>query len=238
MHGRGQRFYTWVSSVLTIGALLLLAGCSASTPALSTGMATPTRVLATSTPTRPTVPAGTVLYSTDWSHGVANWTVQSGLTASAHKGNMHLDCSGSGSFLANYRSVTANYAVEVPIQVVSVSGNAGSFGLLAQQESGKDGYMANVAAMEKVDPFHGQIQAYIEPPAVASEFSSVADYFPGTKWLTYRVEIRGNQVSFLVNSLLHDQVTSTQTANLSNGPLGIMCGYDVLNLGPLKITAL
>jgi hypothetical protein len=224
---------------LTIVLLLALAGCSSGASPTSGGGATTVPSPQPSVqPTTRTVPTGTVLYRTDWENGLSGWTKQSDLQWQARKGQLHLVCGKNQEIFTQYRPTVTNYAVEVSFQVISVPRSGGNFGFVGQQVSGKAGFAANVSSLEHLNPFHGQIQAYINPPENASEQSIPADFFPGTQTITYRIEVQGNVLSFFMNGVRHAQVESTETSVLTNGPLGLNCGDTVLNIGTLTITAL
>lgn len=237
---RRGRGYSWRSIVVTLAMLGLLfacAGCSSGAPQGSTGTVTPTPVPTTPTPTVQSVPAGTVLYHTDWSQGVSGWKVPGSMATKASRGRLQVTCGANATMFANYRPAVANYAIEVSIQIVNVPGNGGTFNLVGQQSPGGDGFVAGTASLEKKFPFHGQIDTYVDPSEHSTTFYD-ADYSPGTNRVTYRVEVQNGVVSLFVNGARHGQAASTVTNNLTTGPLGISCGGIVLNLGPLTITAL
>lgn len=228
--------YVWrgiAGVMLLLGLLIAFAGCSAG----ATGAATPTPVPLTPTPTKQSVPAGAVLYHTDWSQGVSGWKVPGSIATKVSKDKLQVTCSDNATMFTDYRPAVANYAIEVPIQIVNVPGNGGTFNLVGQQRPGSDGFVAGTASLEKKFPFHGQIDTYVDPSSHSTTFYD-ADYSPGTQWVTYGVEVQNGVVTLLVNGTRHGQAASTVTNDLTTGPLGISCGGIVLNLGPLTITAL
>src|SRR5438874_809824 len=113
----GQTVARRLLSVLLITFLLLLVACSGSAP--STPSVSPTATI----PSTPTIPAGTVLYQADWSHGLAGWQVTGGWKA-LH-GYLQSDGSNTLSLTPTYRPAVPNYAVEVRVQVVSVVNDGG-----------------------------------------------------------------------------------------------------------------
>lgn len=237
--GYWSRTRTWrdLSNLLVLlCALLVLASCSSGNPARQTGAASPTPVPPTATAT-PAVPSGTVLYHTDWSQGLADWSVPGAMNAHASKGQLRLTCDKLATMFLAYRPTVANFALEVPMQIVNSPAGAGTFSLIGQQSSDKDGYLGGAASLEKKFPFHGQFDAFVQPTGDSSLFYT-ADFSPGTNWYTYRIEIQQGVFSFYVNGIRHGQATSTRTNDLSTGPLGISCGYLTLNIGALTITAL
>lgn len=235
--GFGYLWRSICSAIAILGLLFAFAGCSSGTTQGSTGAVTPTLAPPTPTPTKQAVPSGTVLYHTDWSQGVSDWKVPGQIATKTSKGKLQVTCSDYAIMFANYRPIVANYALEVPIQIVNVPSNGGTFNLVGQQSPGKDGFVAGTASLEKKFPFHGQIDAYVDPNSHSTTFYT-ADYSPGTNWVTYRIEVQNGVLSLYVNGTRHGQAASTATNDLTTGPLGISCGGIVLNIGPLTITAL
>lgn len=220
----------------TVCLLLILAGCSSGTTSTQTGTPTLALPTPTSTPT-PAVPSGTVLYHTDWSKGLSGWKVPSQIKTQTSKGHLHLACGDNASMIANYQPATANYALEVTVQIVNVPINGGTFSLRGQKGPGKDGYSGGLASLEKKFPFHGQFTTFVDPPESSTAYYT-ADDSPGASVVTYRVEIQNGVFSFFVNGVRHGQAASIKTDDLSHGPLSLNCGDIVLNVGPLTITAL
>lgn len=236
--GRGYFWRGIAGAMMILGLLFAFAGCSSGTPQGSTSAVTPTLAAPTPTPTKQSVPAGTVLYHTDWSQGVAGWKMPGSMAAKASKGKLQVTCGDNATMFANYRPAVADYAIEVPIQIMSVaSSGGGTFNLIGQQSPGSDGFVAGTASLEKKFPFHGQIDTYVDPSEHSTTFYN-ADYSPGTNQVIYRVEVQNGVVSLFVNGARHGQAASTVTNDLTTGPLGLSCGNIVLNIGPLTITAL
>ncbi len=227
---------------LLVCLIVLLAACSgAPTPPSSPAKGTSSSPRPQSTPTA-TVAPGTVLYQADWSHGLAGWKGPSGW--SVVQGDLQADSNDLISITAPYQPTVANYAVEARLQVVRLlHPEGGSFSLFASQVPGKDGYQAGVSRLMGPGPrpngSNPQLQIYIEPfGAMAPGSFHPNDNDPGTQWHTYRVEVRGNAASLFVDGNGFTTVSSTQTATLSNGPLGISCGMIVLRVSSFRILAL
>lgn len=225
----------WPGMLVMLALLLTLAACSSGTPAHQASAPTPIST-PTLTPTQ-AVPGGTVLYHTDWSQGLAGWSVPGAMTAQASKGQLHLICGEQASMSLGYRPAVANYALEVPVQIVSIPHNGGTFALVDQRGPGKDGYVGGAADLAQKFPFHGQFTTYLEPLDDSSAYYT-ADFSPGTSWLTYRIEVQNGEFSFFLNGVRHGEATSNQNVPLADGPLGMNCAGAVLNLGPLTMTAL
>lgn len=234
--GRTRAWKDLSSLLIILCSLLVLAGCSSDNPSAQKRAASPTPVLPTATATS-AVPSGTVLYHTNWSQGLADWSVPGAMSAHASKGQLRLTCGKLATMFLAYRPVVADFALEVPIQIVDSPTGAGTFSLIGQQSSDKDGYLGGAASLEKKFPFHGQFDAFVQPIGDSS-IVYTADFSPGTNWYTYRIEIQHGTFTFYVNGIRHGQAISTRTDDLSNGPLGISCGYLALNIGALTITAL
>ena len=61
------------------------------------------------------------------------------------------------------------------------------------------------------------------------------DYEPGSGWHTYRVEVRGNEVSLLDNGTQVGSASSERTDTLSNGPIEFDSTLVILRMSNLRI---
>jgi hypothetical protein len=216
--------------------------CSAGAP--STGVppaaTVPTVVYASPTPT--TLPAGTVLYQADWSHGLAGWQGVQGWKVVQRQ--LETNSSGPLTLTIPYRPTVNNYAVEVRFQIVRLlQQNGGYFTIFASKAPGKDGYQAGVLNLEGSEPrpngAHPQAQVFIDPASsMASGSSLPIDYEPGFKWHTYRVEVQDNEARLLDNGVQIGRASSEQTDVLSNGPIGLSSDLVVLRISNICIMAL
>ncbi len=57
-------------------------------------------------------------------------------------------------------------------------------------------------------------------------------------WHTYRVEVKGNEVTFFIDGTAVSYADSTRTSILSNGPITLGSAMIELHIGILSITAL
>ena len=64
------------------------------------------------------------------------------------------------------------------------------------------------------------------------------DYEPGSAWHTYRLEVRGNEVSLLDDGTQIGSTSSQQTDVLSNGPIEFNCALVILRVSDLRILTL
>jgi hypothetical protein len=251
----GRQRYRWnrhCASRIHSGCFMFLLGClvillaaclagsaSPSSPAARNSSSTSRGP--TPTPTE-TVAPGTVLYQTDWSHGLDGWKVTGGW--SVVQGDLEGVCDDTTTITAPYMPDVTNYAVEARIQVVRLlQKNGGFYSIFASQVPGKDGYQAGVSRLVGPGPrpngSNPQLQIYIEPfGAMAPGSFQPSDNDPGTQWHTYRVDVQGNAATLVVDGVTTHSVSSTQTDLLSNGPLGLSCGMIVLRVSSFRILAL
>jgi hypothetical protein len=229
--------------VLFVGFLLFsLGACSAGTSSTTVSPQAPVPAAKHPSPTATPLPAGTVLYKADWSHGLAGWQGTHGWKVV--QGQLESDSSGSATFTIPYRPSVSDYAVEVRIQVVrSVPPHGGYFLISAPKSPGKDGYHAGVLGLEGSAPrpngAHPQSQVYLDPTGDISPGSGFPkDYEPGSGWHTYRVEVRGNEASLLDDGVQIGSASSQQTDVLSNGPFAFSSELVILRVSSLRILTL
>lgn len=219
---------------LVVSLMLLLAACSAGST-----LGGPTRQTHP-TPTPTTLPSGTLLYQSDWSHGLANWHASAGWKLT--HGFLQSDASNDSSLTSPYMPAVSNYAIEVRFQIVSVPVDGGYFVVTADRVQGKDGYSAGIANFLKPGP-HSEfanpaVQAYIIPIDSMDSSMVVSDYEPGFVVRTYRVEVQGAQVKFFVDDLRKSFATSSQTSILSNGPIRLKASKAIVRVFSVRMTAL
>jgi hypothetical protein len=229
---------------LLLCLLVLLAACtSAPTAPTAKSTSSTTGGKPTTTPT-PSVPAGTVLYQANWSHGLDGWKNTGGW--SVVQGMLQgISTNVNGiSITAPYIPKVANYAVEARIRVVRlIIQDGGFYSIFATQQPGADGYQAGVSSLLGPGPRpngdNPQLQIYIEPMGDMAPGSFLpSDNDPTTLWHTYRVEVQGNAATLFVDGVGTHTASSTVTNNLSTGPLGITCGLVVLQVSEFRIITL
>jgi hypothetical protein len=222
--------------------LFSLGACSASTSSTTVPPKTPVSTVRQLSPTPTPLPAGTVLFHADWSHGLAGWTGAQGWKVV--QGQLVSDSSGSATFTIPYRLSVTNYAVEIRIQIVrSVPPYGGYYAIVAPKLPGKDGYQAGVLDLKPPGPRpfgdHPLSQVYLDPYGDTEQGSGIPqDYEPGSGWHTYRVEVQGNEASLLDNGTQIGSTSSQQTDVLSNGPIEFNCSLVILRVSDVRILTL
>lgn len=227
---------------LVVFLLFSLGACSAGT---SSATVPPQATASPATHTSPTptpLPAGTVLYKADWSHGLAGWPGTHGWKLV--QGQLESDTSGSATFTIPYQLSVTDYAVEVRMQVVrALPPYGGRYEIVAPKEPGKDGYHAGVLDLKAAGPhpfgLHPQSKVSLDPYGDTAQGSGMPqDYEPGTGWHTYRVEVRGNEASLLDNGTQIGSASSEQTDVLSNGPIAFNSTLVILRVSDVRILTL
>lgn len=229
--------------VFIVGFLLFsLGACSAgssSTP-VTTQATADTGVLASPTPTR--LPAGTVLYQSDWTQGLGGWQGAQGWKVM--QGQLESDSSGSAAFTIPYQLTVSDYAVEIHLQIVRLLRQYGGyFSIFAPKAPGKDGYQAGASGLEEPGPrafgAHPQSHVFLDPGEDASPNSGIPqDYEPGFGWHMYRVEVQGNEARLLDNGVEIGSASSQKTDVLSNGPIGFTSELVILRVSSVRVLAL
>ena len=227
---------------LVVLLLFSLGACSAGTSSTTVPPQATVPAAKHSSPTPTPLPAGTVLYKADWSHGLAGWPGTQGWKVV--QGQLVSDSSGIATLTIPYRPTVSDYAVEVRIQIVrSVPPYGGYYEIVAPKLPGKDGYHAGVLDLKAPGPhpfgLHPQSNVYLDPYGDTARGSGIPqDYEPGTGWHTYRVEVRGNEASLLDNGTQLGSASSQHTDTLSHGPIEFDCTLVILRVNDLRILTL
>lgn len=228
--------------LLLIGLLPFSFGaCSAGIAAVPAAPTAPASTAKLLSPTPTSLPAGTVLYQADWSHGLTGW---SGRGWKVAQGQLLSDSSGTATFTIPYRPVVSDYAIEIRVQMIrSVPPYGGYYEIIAPKSPGRDGYQAGILDLKTPGPRpfgdHPQAQAFLVPSSDMSPGSGIPqDYEPGSEWHTYRVEVRDNEVRLLDNGTQIGRASSQQTAFLSNGPIEFSSALVILRVSNLRIVTL
>jgi hypothetical protein len=189
----------------------------------------------------PTPPAGSVLYQADWSQGLVGWQASEGWRVM----NGILQSYGGSklSITIPYEPTVPNYAIEFRLQIVNVPGSGDFLTLSADPAAGKDGYVATIFNLLKPGPrtsgLAPQLTTLIDPENhMDTEDAQVRDYDPGSVWKTYRVEVSGPHVVFIIDDARLSQAVSTKTDTLSQGPIRFLCGGVLLRISNFRIMAL
>jgi len=224
-------------SILMALALLTGTGCAGA----HTGAGT-----TASAPAPTAIPAGTMLFRSDWTHGVpSDWHLTRGWTL-AHS-ELQSSTADNLSLALPYQPPVPNYAVEFRVLVLSVPAAGGYFALTADPANGKDGYRAAVDDLlpqsTHVFALHPQINVTItpaDPPegATGQVTNQVLDFEHDWIWRTYRVEVLGNHATLWVDQHRMSYSWSANTQNLSTGPMRFECGLVALRVADFRVIAL
>lgn len=238
-HSKPRRTIPLRSSSYSLLFILLsvLAAC-ASGPSAST--ATPATTPAKPTPTKQA--AGVVLYQSNWSQGLKGWHASAGWKVNGN--TLQTDLGENRTLQIPYTPTIPDYSVEYRIQIVNVPKDGGYFMLNADPATGKDGYQAHIlnllTAGQHGYATHPLSEIVIEPFEHEMDDSSpqVLDFVPGSKWHTYRVDIQGARALFYIDGMRTSRAYSAKTNNLSQGPIRLVCGKAILNVGQIRVLSL
>lgn len=233
-----------VPLVFLVGFLLFsLVACSAGTSSTRVPSQATTPVAGHSSPTPTPLPAGTVLYHADWSHGLSGWTHVQGWKVA--QGQLESSSSDSATFTIPYEPSVSNYAIEIRLELVRLLSQTGgsSFDIFAIKSPGKAGYQAGVSNILGSAPHpmaaHPQAQVILDPFDSSGLGNGLPNaFYPRSGWQTYRVEVRDNEAIFLVDGTQVSSASSRQTDVLSNGPLGLSSQMVVLRVSSVRILTL
>jgi hypothetical protein len=198
---------------------------------------------ATPTPRPTATPASVVLFTADWSHGLAGWNATAGWTVV--NGALQSDVGDNRSVTIPYQPTVSDYAVEFQLQIVDIPQDGGYFFLAADRAADRNGYVAGVSNLlipgVHQAGSHPTLGAYIDPMDAedpTSLVNSVHDYEPGPGVRTYRVQIQGSFVRIGADGRSFSWTQSIQTPHLSSGPLRLKCSGVELQISSLRIVAL
>lgn len=193
----------------------------------------------TATPT-PVLPAGTLLFQSDWSQGLNTWGHPAGWTAV--QGAVQSDSRENNVLTVPFSPPTPNYALEVRFQVVSVPANGGEFTIQALAARGKDGYVASILNLLSPAPHsefsHPQLQIYTTSIANGNGTFHPGVYLPGTAIHTFRLAVQGPEVDLFADGISKGSALSPDTPRLSSGPLQVVSSGVVMRILSVRITAL
>jgi hypothetical protein len=223
-------------TVLSLVLLVLFAACS-------TGNAGPqaTAPRVSPTPTVPVVPAGTVLFRADWSHGLSAWGNQHGWKLV--NGMAQSDVSIGNALTVPYLLTVRNYIIECRFQVVNVPRTGGYFIIKAPHLPNKDGYTAGIlnlyAPGARTSPYgNPEALIYLDPLDDMQARMAPIDYDPGSNWHTYRVQIKGPAADLFIDGSDSSTAVSEKDDSLSTGPLQVISSLAVVRISSVTITAL
>lgn len=219
--------------------LALFAACSTGNAGLRVTGSPAARI--SPTPTMPIVPAGTVLFRADWSHGLSAWGNPQGWKIV--NGMAQSNLSTDDALTVPYIPVVHNYVIECRFQIVSVPRTGGSFIVRAPHQPGMDGYTAGILSLyapgARTSPYgNPEALVYLDPLDDMQARVAPIDYDPGYNWHTYRVQIKGPAGDLFIDGADSSTAVSEQNDWLSNGPLRLMSSLAVVRVSSVTITAL
>ncbi|WP_203994825.1 hypothetical protein [Virgisporangium aurantiacum] len=169
----------------------------------------------------------TVLYAADWSSGLGGWV---GHPSWKVLRGVLVNDGTSGSLkplLAPYDTEQlADYAIEAKIRVVRGGGCCRVFGLAARRGTGGGGYAGVVRwdGATLISENDDNILEYGEP------------FAPESEWHTYRLEVDGNVVTFLVDGAKLKTVTDNR--HLTGGLTGLISAEYQLEVATYRVLRL
>lgn len=226
-------------TLISLALLLLFAACSAGPAGPQATGSPPASV--SPTPTVPVVPAGTVLFKADWSHGLSTWGNSHGWKLV--NGTALSDLSVTNALTVPYPLNVRNYVIECRFQVVNVPHTGGYFIIKAPYLPGKDGYTAGIlnlyAPGARTSPYgNPEALIYLDPLDDMQARMAPIDYDPGNNWHTYRVQIKGPAADLFIDGADSSTAVSEKDGSLSNGPLQLISSLAVVRISSVTITAL
>jgi hypothetical protein len=197
--------------------------------------AQPTQVL---TPTPP--PVGTVLYqaNSSWSgwNGSGGWKVNGGLLLND---GTYADYNTMPTITAPYQP-GADYAVEIQMQVVSAMTTGTIYPCLyitargTSVSNGWHGYASAICA-NSVNGQAAQINA-IDTTNNEYDRLSSTPFDPQNTWHTYRLEVKGTTIRFLVDGA--SLITADDSRFLDGSQIGLRSDYMEVKVSSFKIIQL
>lgn len=185
-------------------------------------------------------PTPSVVYQADWSRGLAGWQATPGWTVSG--GTLVSDTGDKRTLTIPYTPTSANYIVEMRIQIVSIPSTGGQIFLHGLPAPGADGYLLGIFGLRAPGPHpfadHPTITAYIDPQDDQDPnfiATSVHDYEPGSLARTYQFIVSGSAALIAVDGHNFSWADSTVTNRLTTAPLVIMCSGVSLRISNLRI---
>ena len=235
--GRNKQNFAHVL-IIALSLLIALTACSSGNTTIQAST-TPTQQ---PSPTATSLPAGLVLYQSNFAHGLTGLQKIHGWKVI--QGQLESDASGTGSFTIPYQPATFNFAVEVRVQIVGlIQKNGGFFMITTPQAGQKDGYQCGVADLkgEKNRPNgdHPQANTFLLPGSdVSPGTGSPIDYEPGPGWRVYRVEIRDGAVGLRIDGVEVGTASSAESRAISLGPISFNSDQVILRISDVRIVTL
>ncbi len=121
---------------------------------------------------------------------------------------------------------------------------ATEYALSADSSAGEDGYIAlfdHVMLHQCMFACHPHEAIYIDPMVdqdVGTGTIQIHDFEPGTRLLTYRIEVRGPQATLLIDGHIASSARGDKTLRLSAGALHFYCTGVELRMSEFKVYSL
>jgi hypothetical protein len=201
-------------------------------------------------------PATPLLYQADWSRGLDGWSAPGWTSGDmvcnpnqARKGLLFCDWNNIGdpglgswsNMFAPFFSTTANYAVEVEIQVIeSLPRSAVSYGILVKWSLNPlgtvGGYVAGIGGLSLLKTPFFNVVAASQSSTKVEKNGADNEYKPGKSWHRYRVEAKKNTITFYIDN----QKIFAETSNVfsDGGQVGLLCSGCRLNVRNFKVIGL
>ncbi len=186
------------------------------------------------------VPAGTVLYRADWSHGLSGWH---GNGWTVQQGQLTSQGGDEDTIVAPYQPAVANYAIEFHIRITRyVVQSGGDFAFVVSKTANRDGYDTGVSRLLAPGPrpkfLNPQAQILLDPPSPNMEANPPFDYDPLMNWHVWRLEVRGDLIIVKLDTATVFDAYSARSFPFSSGPLTIQGHGVALQISNFTITAL
>jgi hypothetical protein len=179
----------------------------------------------------PTVPPkGTVLYNADWSKGNDGWNITGEWNINDGVLVNNKSTIDTSKLLAPLQLTTTNYAVDARIQTSETNY---AFGIIVGSDGNSNGYACYMYHL-----YDGSVNITNDlsvNPRMTSPLQSHL-YQVDTNWHTYRVEVRGIQITLLIDNQQFLQVLSSNHSSARE--VGLIDENSAINVGGFKVTSL
>lgn len=175
----------------------------------------------------------------NWTGGSSDWKTLNGMLLNDGTRFMGTGQTGPTIVAPCQLEGTADYAVEARIQVVSTASYQGGtcFGITVRGVSNTNGWQGYQADVDIDGCSSEGGDARILGSQFPNDFSLARTPFhPGNSWHIYRVEVKGNDIKFLIDGSLVVEVNDNKY--LSGGQVGLWSYGVQLNVSSFKVIAL
>jgi serine/threonine protein kinase len=208
-----------------------------STPsATGTPVATETATANASTPTATVIPAGTTLYTADWSSGLNGWVgssawkVSAGLLLSDGTQNNGL---AETLIVCPYSVSVADYQIEAQIQILRQSvesGYGGSMGLFIRGDGQNNGYFVGDSDFSVIF-----VDVSSSNGSYINQLKTVS-YSPDLNNHTFLLQAQGNTITLSIDGGKY--LSISDNTYISGGQVGVFAANDEIEVRSFKVIAL